>query len=160
MNKELFLAMSPDKRVEEVNKMLQTASLKEVADEIGIAYSTFLKEMTVGDYVYIQRDNRYYKFIRDVGVNPQFDSSEDYREELHFLRENIDTLKRLVNSGHRPPLILDKQIYSKSASFSNKSIKMNEEVYEKFTKHCSEHFPQFRLQDLIAQSLLDFIEKY
>lgn len=161
MNKELFLAMSPEKRVEEVNKMLLTASLKEVADKIGIAYSTFLREMTVGDHVYIQRDNRYYKFIRDVdGVNPQADFNGDYQEELHFLRENIDSLKKLVNCGHRPPLILDQQIYSKSASFSNKSIKMSEQVYEKFTKYCSEQFPQFRLQDLIAQSLLDFIEKY
>ncbi|EST52221.1 hypothetical protein T458_26895 [Brevibacillus panacihumi W25] len=83
-----------------------------------------------------------------------------YREELRFLCENIDVLKRLINSEHRPPLTLDKQIYSNDASFSNKSIKMNEEVYKKFTKHCNEQYPQFRLQDLIAQSLLDFIEKY
>ncbi|EST51927.1 hypothetical protein T458_26880 [Brevibacillus panacihumi W25] len=78
MNKEIFFAMPSEKRVEVVNKMLQNASLKEVADKIGIAYSTFLKEMTVGDHVYIQRDNRYYKFIREDIVNPQFDSSESY----------------------------------------------------------------------------------
>lgn len=37
---------------------------------------------------------------------------------------------------------------------------MNEDIYGTFTHYCVEKFPHFRLQDLIAHSLLDFIEKY
>ncbi|MEK4264170.1 hypothetical protein [Paenibacillus sp. FSL L8-0499] len=109
MNKEVFLTMSPDKRVEEINKMLQSLPLKEVAVRTGIAYSTFLKEMTAGDYVYIQRDNRYYKFLRDedASLKSKEESIGVYHEELLFLRENIDVLKQLVNCNANPPLLLD-----------------------------------------------------
>lgn len=87
-------------------------------------------------------------------------NGEKYEDMLQFLKENFDQLKQLLNSVQRPPLVLDQRIYSKNAVFANKSIKMNEEIYESFTKHCNENFPQFRLQDLIAQSLLDFMGKY
>lgn len=160
MNKETFLSMPPHKRVVEINKMLENATLKEVADKIGIAYSTFLKEMTVGDYVYIQRENRYFKFIRDGEKAKTPTHGETYEDLLLFLKENFDQLKQLLNSEQRPPLVLDQRIYSKNAVFTNKSIKMNDEIYESFTKFCNENFPQFRLQDLIAQSLLDFVDKY
>ena len=86
--------------------------------------------------------------------------NESYEDVLQYLKDNFDQLKQMLNSEKRPPLVLDQRIYSKNAVFVNKSIKMNEEIYERFTEFCNENFPQFRLQDLIAQSLLDFIEKY
>lgn len=57
MNKEEFYAIDPDVRVEHINKLLLNRSLNDVAEEIGISPSTFSKEMTVGDYVYIKREN-------------------------------------------------------------------------------------------------------
>jgi hypothetical protein len=162
INKETFFTMSYEKRAEEVNKLLQTSCLKEVAEELGMSYSTFTKEMQSGDYVFIQRDNRYYKFLRDPNAKPLIvNPSGDFIEELNFLRENLDLLKTLMDvESNKPPLAIDQRIFSKSSQLSVKSIKMNEDIYTMFTEFANEKYPYFRLQDLIAQSLLDFTKRY
>ncbi|WP_153976931.1 hypothetical protein [Paenibacillus xylanilyticus] len=161
MNKETFFTMQHDKRAEEVNKLLQSFTLDEVAEKIGVSYSTFTKDMQAGDYVFIKRDNRYYKFLRDPFSMPPKKQTIVDSEELIFLKENLEKLRSLVkNKNDNSILVLDQKIYSKNSQFLVKSIKMNEEIYGRFTQNCVEKFPHFRLQDLIAQSLLDFIEKY
>ncbi|OMD62991.1 hypothetical protein BSK62_22040 [Paenibacillus odorifer] len=157
MNKDTFFNIPHDVRVTEINNMLQTMKLKEVSEQLDIAYSTFLKEMTAGDYVYVQRENRYFKFIREDSI-PQTLSHSDFTEELLFIRENLNYFKTMLVT--ESDLIISKKVHSKDAAFSNRSIKMNDEIYADFSNYCHEKFPQFRLQDLIAQSLLDFIEKY
>ncbi|GCL74586.1 hypothetical protein PN4B1_45410 [Paenibacillus naphthalenovorans] len=97
-------------------------------------------------------------FLRDPNSKPQT-TQTGYTVELNFLRENLDKLKKLTENN-KLPLILDQRIYSKTSQFFVKSIKMNEDIYGMFTQYCDENYPHFRLQDLIAQSLLDFIEKY
>ncbi|WP_027093451.1 hypothetical protein [Cohnella thermotolerans] len=159
MNKETFFTMPHDKRAEEVNKLLESSTLKEVADKIGVNYSSFTKEMQSGDYVFIQRDNRYYKFLRDPNSKPLPTTQTGYAKELHFLHENLDKLKQLI-ANDKSPLVLDQRIYAKNSQFTVKSIKMNDDIYGMFTQYCDENYPHFRIQDLIAQSLLDFIEKY
>lgn len=133
-------------------------SLKKVSETLDIPYSTFLKEMTAGDYVYIQRENRYFKFVREDVYTSQTLLLDDFTEELSFLRENLTHFRSMIVT--EPDLKINKKIYNKEAIFSNRSIKMNEEIYSSFSSHCQEKYPQYRLQDLIAQSLLDFIEKY
>lgn len=161
MNKESFFTMQHDKRAEEVNKLLQSLSLEDVAKKVGVNYSTFTKEMQAGDYVFIKRDNCYYKFLRDSFSTHSRKISSVDSEELNFLKEHLNTLRDLVeNRSDISTLILNPKIYSKNSQFSVKSIKMNEDIYAAFTQYCGEKFPHFRLQDLIAQSLLDFIEKY
>jgi len=161
MNKESFFTMQHDKRAEEVNKLLQSFSLEEISEKIGVSYGSFTKEMQAGDYVFIKRDNRYYKFLRNplsmpTKIQPVVDS-----EEMSFLKENLERLRELVErKNDKSILVLDQRIYSKNSQFLVKSIKMNEDIYGMFTRYCDEKFPHFRLQDLIAQSLLDFIEKY
>lgn len=150
--------MPPEVRVTEINEMLLSMTLKKVSETLDIPYSTFLKEMTTGDYVYIQRENRYFKFVRENDYTPQTLFYEDFAEELYFIRENLTHFKSMIVT--EPELKISKKIHNKDAIFSNKSIKMNEEIYANFSSHCQDKFPQFRLQDLIAQSLLDFIEKY
>ncbi|ALS23762.1 hypothetical protein IJ22_34010 [Paenibacillus naphthalenovorans] len=97
-------------------------------------------------------------FLRDPNSKPQT-TQTGYTVELNFLRENLDKLKKLTENN-KLPLILDQRIYSKTSQFFVKSVKMNEDIYGMFTQYCDENYPHFRLQDLIAQSLLDFIEKY
>ncbi|MDR6244940.1 hypothetical protein [Paenibacillus hunanensis] len=89
MNKESFFTMQYDKRAEEVNKLLQSLSLEDVAKKIGVNYSTFTKEMQTGDYVFIKRDNCYYKFLRDPFIGPEKKQNELNSEELNFLKDNI-----------------------------------------------------------------------
>ncbi|UQQ36181.1 hypothetical protein [Paenibacillus polymyxa] len=161
MNKESFFTTQHDKRAEEVNKLLQSYSLEEVAEKIGVNYSTFTKEMQAGDYVFIKRDNHYYKFLRDPQSIPTKRQPAMDSEEMSFLKENLEKLRSLVEvKNDKSILVLDQRIYSKNSQFLVKSIKMNEDIYGYFTEYCDEKFPHFRLQDLIAHSLLDFIEKY
>lgn len=53
MNKEKFLALDCTQRVEYVNDLLKNNhDLQQIADSIGINYSTFTKLMTQGDYIF------------------------------------------------------------------------------------------------------------
>lgn len=158
MNKDEFYSIEPDVRVNHINKMLLNRSLNEVAKEIGIPSSSFSKEMTNGDYVYIKRENQYYKFVRDL---KDLQSSVTDNDTMLYLNQNIETIKKVISLfQHHTPLILDEKIYSKQLSYTTKSLKMNDNVYSEFTDFCKSNYPTYRLQDLIAQALLDFIQKY
>lgn len=67
MNKDSFTTMSSKERVAIVNDLLSKDGfdLQKVADTLKMNYSTFTKLMQEDDYVFIKRDNQYYKFIRD-----------------------------------------------------------------------------------------------
>ncbi|MEC1722831.1 hypothetical protein [Schinkia azotoformans] len=165
MNKDRFFTMDVDKRAEEINKMLVNSDLKGVAEALGLAYSTFTKSMQTGDYTYIARENQYFKFIRDKELlgtmKPSDKATTGFQEELTFLKENLETLKSLVSTvNESPTLVLDKDIYNTKAKYVNKNLKLNENIYEKFSKLCENQFPHLKIQDLIAESLLEFINKY
>lgn len=165
MNKDRFFTMDVDKRADEINKMLINSDLKGVAEKLGIAYSSFTKEMQKSDFVFIARENQYFKFIRDkelLGtVKPSDKATTGFQEELTFIKENIEALKRLISTlDESPTLVLDKEIYNSKAKYVNKNLKLNEAIYEKFSKLCENQFPHLKVQDLIAQSLLEFINTY
>lgn len=165
MNKDRFFTMDVDKRAEEINKLLVNSDLKGVADTLCIPYSSFTKEMQKGDFVYIARLNQYFKFIRDkesLGTEKPSDKAiTGFQEELTFIKENMETIKSLVSTvNERPTLVLDKEIYNTKAKYVNKNLKLNENIYDKFSKLCDNQFPHLKIQDLIAHSLLEFIYKY
>ena len=160
MDKDTFFTMNPSIRVKEVNQLLQRYDLKKVAEIAGIPYSTFTKEMRVGDYFYHQSDKQYYPFVRSEDERLKGKQKEDL-DELAFIREHFEALKDLLQMYKSNRLLmLDERIYSKEAKYENKSLKMNTELYEEFKKFCEEYYPQFKIQDLICQSLLDFQSKY
>jgi len=165
MNKDSFFTIDVDKRAEEINKMLVNSDLKGVAEVLGLAYSTFTKSMQNGDYTYIARENQYFKFIRDKEllrtVKPSDIPNTEFQEELTFIKENMEILKRLISTlDESPILVLDKEIYDSKAKYVNKNLKLNEAIYEKFSNMCENQFPYLKIQDLIAHSLLEFINKY
>lgn len=165
MNKDRFFTMDVDKRAEEINKMLVNSDLKGVAKALDIPYSSFTKEMQKNDYVYIARLNQYFRFIRDKELlgtmKPSDKATTGFQEELTFIKENMETLKRLISTvDESPTLVLDKEIYNSKAKYVNKNLKLNEAIYEKFSKLCENQFPHLKIQDLIAQGLLEFIHKY
>ncbi|WP_254391890.1 hypothetical protein [Terribacillus sp. DMT04] len=134
--------------------------MKKVAEIVGIPYSTFTKEMRVGDYFYHQSDKQYYPFVKSEDERIKADQ-KDKSDELSFLTEHCDALKSLVQLYQSNRLlVLDERIYSKEAKYENKSLKMNKELYDEFKIFCEEYYPQFKIQDLICQSLLDFQSKY
>ena len=94
--------------------------------------------MREGDYLYHQGDKQYYPFVR----------SEEER------------ISKDLNHSNEEITYLDKRIYDKNAKFVNKSIRMNSEIYEDFSHFCDEYFPHLKMQDLIAQALIDAMQRY
>ena len=88
MDKDTFFTMNPSIRVKEVNQLLQRYDLKKVAEIAGIPYSTFTKEMRVGDYFYHQSDKQYYLFVRSEEERFKAEQKEE-SDELFFIRNTL-----------------------------------------------------------------------
>ncbi|WP_099157565.1 hypothetical protein [Virgibacillus ndiopensis] len=160
MDKDTIFTLAPEKRVQEVNKLLRKYDLKEISRLIGIPSSTLSKLMREGDYLYHQADKQYYPFVRSEEERV-VTSNRKVDDETTFIRENMITLRKVVQyfkeSGN---LLLDKRIYSKNTKFVNKSIRMNNDIYEEFSSFCEDHFPHLNTQDVIAQALIDAMNRY
>lgn len=160
MDKQTFLTMSPSKRVQEVNKLLQDYDLKEISDLIGIPSSSFSKIMREGDYIYHKADKKYYPFVRSEEERLTKDLSEN-NDEATFFKQHEDTLRKVIQHfENKGLLILDDRIYSRDATYSNKSIRMNNAIYEEFSSFCEEYYPHLKIQHVIAQALIDAKNKY
>lgn len=159
MNKDKFLALNSKQRVAFVNELLKNKAfdLQQVADHIGINYSTFTKVMQEDDFVYIKRENQYYKFVRDENA---ISSVNYYAEDLTaFLNENIDILKTIIEKHKsNDDFTIDKKIFA--SKLSTKTFRMPEELYQQFVRTCEKEFPHLKIQDIIAQLLSDFSDKY
>jgi hypothetical protein len=82
-------------------------------------------------------------------------------EEVMFVQKNLNTLKNIVQLYEKNKLmLLDERIYDKDARFVNKSIKMNTVIYKEFSKFCDDPYPHLKMQDLIAQALINFMNSY
>lgn len=159
MNKDKFITLSSKQRVAFVNDLLKNKAfdLQQVADYIGINYSTFTKIMQEDDYVYIKRENQYYKFVRDENAISYGDNAED--ELSAFLNENLDVLKKLIEKyKHNDDFTIDKKIFS--SKLSTKTFRMPDELYQQFVRTCETELPHLKIQDIIAQLLLNFTDTY
>ncbi|MGX1447697.1 hypothetical protein ACUXOD_001445 [Bacillus sp. 153480037-1] len=156
MNREEFITLSPERRVAEVNHLLKKHTLREIAAILKFAYSTFTTEIrNNGEYQYNKKSKQYVK-ANMVGHNKEVNS-----ETITFIDENKVILKRLIEMYQSNNLLLlDEQVYSKKATFENKSIKMNKDIYKDFSEFADTHYPHLKVQDLIAQAILDFMERY
>lgn len=159
MDKDKFLNLCSKKRVEVVNELLKNKSfdLQQVADFINVNYSTFTKIMQEDDYVYIKRENQYYKFVRDENVISAINNSAD--DLTAYLNENMNVLKQIIEK-HKAnyDFTIDKKIFA--SKLSTKTFRMPEELYQQFVLTCEKEFPHLKIQDIIAQLLLDFSDKY
>lgn len=159
MDKDKFIAMSPAERVRVVNKLLQEHDLREISSQIGIPSSSFSKLMREGDYIYHKADKRYYPFVRTEEERITRTKSND-DSGLSFIKQHENTLRKIVEQYENTGLlILDKRIYSNDATFSNKSIRMNNDIYEEFSAFCEKYYAHLKIQHIIAQARLLVIDK-
>src|SRR5699024_5590268 len=80
---------------------------------------------------------------------------------LSFIQQHENTLKMIIEQYENTGLlVLDKRIYSNDATFSNKSIRMNNGIYEEFSGFCEKYYPHLKIQHIIAQALIDAMKKY
>lgn len=160
MDKQTFLTMSPSKRVQEVNKLLQDHDLRSICDLLEIPSSSFSKIKWEGDYIYHKADKKYYPFVRSEEERLTKDLSKN-NDEATFFKQHEDTLRKVIQHfENKGLLILDDRIYSRDATYSNKSIRMNNAIYEEFSSFCEEYYPHLKIQHIIAQALIDAKNKY
>lgn len=159
MKKLDFFTISTDERLEYINSLLgkyEKDNLKNVSEEIKIDYNLLCREMSKDDLVYIKRDRKYYKILKDDTALTS--PISNYNKELQFLRDNFDTLKGLLTYNLKP-FTLDKRVYSSTEKTINKNIKVNQDIYDDFISICSQQFSYLKIQDIISQCLLNFINE-
>src|SRR5690625_4459622 len=160
MDKDKFLAMTPAERVRIVNKLLQDHDLRGVAKVLGIPSSSLSKIMREGDYLYHKADKKYYPFVRSEEDRVTSTKNEE-SNGLSFIEQHKNTLRKIVEQYENTGLlILDKRIYSNDATFSNKSIRMNNDIYKEFSAFCEKYYPHLKIQHIIAQALIDAMTRY
>lgn len=163
MNKSSFTKLTPKQRVEYVNQLLlkeETGELTLAAEHLGFKSSTFGKLMREGDYFYLKAENRYYKFLRDENMIHQ--EQTNMVDEIAFIKEHFSTIEKLV-SGHfneeqKPEFRLDRRVIRPKGNMVAKNIRLPEEIYEEFLLVCNDVLPYLRLQDIISQLLVQFID--
>lgn len=160
MDIDNFTTLSSKERVTIVNDLLSKEGfdLQKVADTLKMKYSTFTKLMQEDDYVFIKRDNQYYKFVRNESQVMYNNGSEG--PKLSYIKQNFSALKTLVErSKNSNDFILDKRIFHSTSKSTTKNFRMADELYKQFIKTCEEQFPQYKVRDIIAQLLFDFSQK-
>jgi hypothetical protein len=162
MNKDNLLAMSSKERVKIVNELLKKEGfdLQKVADYFNINYSTFTKLMQEDDYVYIKRENQYYKFIRDESqISPNSINADN--DELTYIKDHFHTLKSIIEQyENREDFFIDKRIFDTSSKISTKNFRISDDLYNQFVKVCQQKFPHLKIQDIISQLIFNFVNRY
>ena len=161
MNKDKFHTANSKNRVAIVNELLKRDGfdLQKVADALEMNYSTFTKLMQEDDYVYIKRENQYYKFVRDENQIPTISTQTD--SEMDYFKKNFSLLKSLIERyKHNDDFNIDKRIFRSTYKISSKNFRMPDDLYQNFVATCENEFPHLKIQDIIAQLLLDFTDKY
>lgn len=161
MNKGKFHTANSKERVAIVNELLKSEdlNLQEVADTLEMNYSTFTKLMQEDDYVYIKRENQYYKFVRDESQISITSDQADF--ETDYIKANFPLLKSIIERyKHNDDFIIDKRIFRSTSKISSKNFRMPDDLYQNFVATCENEFPHLKIQDIIAQLLLDFTDKY
>jgi hypothetical protein len=160
MNKDNFTTISSKQRVQIVNDLLQKEGndLQLVADTLGIKYSTFTKLMQEDDYVYIKRLAKYCKFVQDDNLIIENPSSES--DEIAYIKQNFSIIVSLVERmKDNDDFTLDKRIF-RSSNPVMKNFRISDEVYKQFVATCEQQFPHLRIQDIISQLILNFVDQY
>lgn len=158
MNKKHFFEMDVHKRAKQINEMLKTKSMNEIAKSIGISASAFSKEMQNGDYVFIKRENQYFHFIREEQTINHGQDTEA-KEVIDFIKVNFGELQTLIANYKGDRIDLNPKVYDDSSELLTKSIRVRDNVYKEFQSYCQENYPYFSMQDLIAHCLIEFTNK-
>lgn len=156
MNEVEFRSLVADERVKYVNDcLMKNMKLKEVAINLGIAYSSMTSLLNKDGYHY-SRQQKQYVALESI------DNKEEHHDYdvLSYIEENEATLRKIIEFYKTASLIISPKVYDNGAKFVTKNFKINTVILNEFQTLMSEKYPQYRLQDAISQAILDFIEKY
>lgn len=163
MNKQELLSMKEEERVKVINEMLLekgVTKVEDVANKIGISASNLGKIMTQeGLYCCSRSFKQYVPRERN-----DFNVTLDKNEVVKYLQENYHAIKKLIDRELKTEsdkvLVLSPKVVQSSSEYVVRNTKVGKSVNEQFTKLCEEKFSYLKMQDLLAQAMLEFTEKY
>lgn len=156
MNNEKFLSASIEEQVAYINEQLQHKTFDQIAEEIGISKSKISSVMADEKYIYIKSIKRYCKYLMDT--EETYELNQPINDDTFiFLEENLQHLKKMIENCSNKNVDLDKRIYDRDSTFSNRNIKINDVIYSEFIQLCEQQYSYLKVQDLVSQALVEFV---
>ncbi|WP_431808733.1 hypothetical protein [Lysinibacillus sphaericus] len=152
-----FRNLNSEEQVSLVNQRLIEGSgrIADVATEIGVPASSLSNLLTKAGYAYSRKLKQYV-----IKADKERQVEEEPTKLLEYLIKNEDILRRVIEDYKGATLVLNPIVYKPNVEQVTKSFKLNIEVYNEFHQLLANKYPHYRIQDAIAQALLDFVENY
>ncbi|MBM7578245.1 hypothetical protein [Jeotgalibacillus terrae] len=157
INEVQFRNLTTNERVNYFNEELKHSgkTVDEAAKELGLSSSTVSLLMRKDGYRYCRMTKQY---IQQEEKNT---SSRTTQEEfLKYLFENEEILRKVIGTTATKRMIVDESIYYQNDSFVSKTLKIKGNTFKEFQTLLKDKYPQYRMQDMLTQALIDFIHKY
>lgn len=161
MNEIIFRGLTPKERAEWINKRLLESNcrLVDIATEIGIPSSSLSKLMISEGYEFSRKLKQY--MVKEEPTLSRKGNQPVKEMIFDYLSLNAEDLIEMIDFHKNKVLVISPAVYQvKSKDYVNKSFKINGEIYHKFQALLSEKYPHYRIQDAVAQALLDFTNRY
>lgn len=144
-----------EEQVNWLNEELQKQELKKVAAELGMSTSTLTNGIRAAGFKFDRAAKQY--------VIATLNSINEDKQLMVYLHEHFAELQMLVEMQCfevNQDVKLDKRIGSIGAKYVAKSVKVQDNIYEEFEELYKTKFHQWKMQDVMTQMMLEFIEKY
>lgn len=150
-----YRKLSVEDQVNWLNEELQKQELKKIAAELGMSTSTLTNGIRAAGYKFDRAAKQY--------VIATLNSINGDKQLMAYLHEHFAELQMLVEMQRfevNQDVKLDKRIGSMNAKYVAKSIKVQDNIYEEFEELYKTKFHQWKMQDVMTQMMLEFVEKY
>lgn len=155
MSIEEFLNLEIQEQVKWLNKQRATKQLKVIEAELGAKAYVIEKPIKHAGYKYDSNLKRYV-----LQVDEQASLTD---ESIEFINTNLATLKGLIinmePTSEEIILKIDQRILG-NRQYKSKGLKIQEDVYKRFSEMYYRQFQQYKMQDILSQALLEFCERY
>ena len=139
-------------------KLTEGKSLKQIAEELNVGYSTIKSKLNEAGYKKI--DGQYIIENNSNVLLPTPDADEPKQIETDIINDillRLETLEKIIgnNTNDKKTIIIDLPEAEEHVT----SFSLNDEVLRQWKEFCSSN-KGFKNKDLIAQAMIEFMDKY
>ena len=154
MNGLEYRKLPVEEQVSWLNEELQKQELKKVAVELGMSTSTLTNGIRAAGFKFDRAAKQY--------VIATLNSINEDKQLMVYLHEHFAELQMLIEMQRfevNQDVKLDKR-GSMDAKYVVKSIKVQDNIYEEFEELYKTKLHQWKIQDVMTQMMMEFVEKY
>jgi len=139
-------------------KLTEGKSLKQIAEELNVGYSTIKSKLNEAGYKKI--DGQYIIENNSNVLLPTPDADEPKQIETDIINDillRLETLEKIIgnNTNDKKTIIIDLPEADEHVT----SFAINDIILQQWKEFCSKN-KGFKNKDLIAQAMIDFMDKY